>query len=312
MALKMGAAWLLSAATLAAVSSALAEPPADIATKLRAIGRVVEVRETAALYMPLHSKPPYTSARFVRDLKYGEDPKQTFDIATPVGSAERPRPVVMFVHDGGYVGGDKTRPDSPFYDNIMLWAVSKNMVGVNLNYRLAPAALYPAAQQDIGAAIRIIRKDIRRYGGDPNRIFIWGHSAGASHVASYIADPQFHPEGGPGVRGAILSSGSYDRVLGDIAQRQHVYYGEPAVLAQRSSISGLKTTPVPLFVSVAELDPPATYDQGINLNKVLCDIGRCPAGFEILKGHSHISASYHINTSDEALAGPLLKFINAR
>ena len=59
------------------------------------------------------------------------------------------RPVLIYVHGGAYVGGDKTRDGKgqawPFYDSAMVWAVNNGMVVVNINYRLAPGAPYPAA-----------------------------------------------------------------------------------------------------------------------------------------------------------------------
>jgi triacylglycerol lipase len=65
------------------------------------------------------------------------------------------------------------------------------MVGVNMTYRLAPQAKWPAAQEDIGSAIAWIKANAAAQGGDPNRIYLMGHSAGASHVANYMSHSQF-------------------------------------------------------------------------------------------------------------------------
>jgi triacylglycerol lipase len=303
---------VLAAAAVAFASQAIAQVPPGLAPQIRALGRVVEPAGTARIYGPLQRKPPYDGVRFVRDLKYGAAPLETLDVAAPSHASRRPRTVVVFVHGGAYIGGDKAVNAKgelqPFYDNIVLWAVGQDMVGVNLNYPLARGATYPTVQKDIGAAIAWVRKNIRRYGGDPDRVFIWGHSAGATHVASYVSHPEFYPGGKPGVRGAIFSSGVYD-LAANGGDKPHVYFGAPGGFAERSSVSGLVKTKVALFVSVAELDPPAMVKEAEGLNAALCAAGHCPAHFAVLKDHSHMSESYHVNTADQSLTGPLLDFI---
>ena len=54
------------------------------------------------------------------------------------------RPVLVFVHGGGFTGGNKSTPGSPFYDNVPLWAARNGLVGVNITYRLAPQHPWPA------------------------------------------------------------------------------------------------------------------------------------------------------------------------
>ncbi|MFY9509690.1 MAG: alpha/beta hydrolase [Rubrivivax sp.] len=100
--------------------------------------------------------------------------------------AGRPRPVLVYVHGGGWGRGDKRLGKSmaPLY-------VENNCVFVSLNYRLAPKNKYPAFMQDLAAAMRWIKDNIGRYGGDPDHIVLAGHSAGAHLVALLGTDPQF-------------------------------------------------------------------------------------------------------------------------
>ena len=174
----------LAVAGALAAGQAAAQPPPWIAQQLRAIGRVVDPVHTGEIYAPFQRKPPYEGVRFVRDLKYGPGPLDQLDVATPARPSKRPRPVILFVHGGAFVGGDKTKNgqgmDWPFYDNIMLWSAAQDMVGVNINYPLAPGAVYPTVQQDIAATIVWIQKNIRRYGGDPGRVTVAGQSAGTT------------------------------------------------------------------------------------------------------------------------------------
>ena len=82
------------------------------------------------------------------------------------------------------------------------------MTGVSIERRGAFSG--DVNPQDVAMAIQWVRKNIRSYGGDPQRIVIWGHSAGAMSVAEYIAQPRFYGSDGVGVRGAILMAGPYN------------------------------------------------------------------------------------------------------
>ena len=93
----------------------------------------------------------------------------------------------MFVHGGGFIGGDKHVPGSPMYDHVGAWAVRNGWVGVTITYRLAPEHTWPSGAQDVAAAAAWVRDNIASYGGDPSRIVVAGHSAGCVHVASYLA-----------------------------------------------------------------------------------------------------------------------------
>src|SRR5205807_1942905 len=122
--------------------------PEEIAWKLLEIGRVIDPPKTAAIYAPLQEKEPYPGAKIERDVKYGAADRNRLDIFMPE-TASSPRPVLIFVHGGAFVTGDKRVRDGPFYDNIMLWAVKNGFVGVNVDYRLAPQASWPAGAKDL-------------------------------------------------------------------------------------------------------------------------------------------------------------------
>src|SRR6185437_250510 len=96
------------------------------------------------------------------------------------GAAHAPRPVLVFIHGGGFNRGAKSTPGSPFYDNIGLWAVDHGLVGVTINYRLAPQYQWPSGIEDLTLVVAWLKGHIAQYGGDPDKIFLWGHSAGAA------------------------------------------------------------------------------------------------------------------------------------
>jgi acetyl esterase/lipase len=302
------------AALLIAVSgSALAQMPADIAARVKELGVVIDPPGTAAIYAPLQEKEPYAGVKVERDVKYGPDARHALDVFVPEAGSG-PRPVLVFVHGGAFVGGNKRTGQSPFYDNIALAAVKSGMVGVNITYRLAPAHKWPAGVDDTTAAITWVQRNIASRGGDPARIFLMGHSAGAVHVASFVGTPvQYRGIKGPypQIAGAILVSGLYDFTVLKPGPGETAYYGEKAGTEEVSTLKGLADTRVPLMVAYAELDPPFFVEQAKLLNHVLCGQGRCPAFVE-LKGHSHMSEVYAIGTADRGLLGPLLEFASGR
>ena len=237
--------FIASFAALTAISGpALAQVPPDIAEGLCKIGPIVDSPGTAKLYAPLFAdqKEPYPNVTVTRDIAYGEDPAEKLDVFTSGPPAGAPRTVVIYVHGGGFERGDKHQAGSPFYDNIMLWLTRQGMVGVNFNYRLAPKHTWPAAHEDLAAAVRWVQANIAQYGGDPGRLALWGQSAGASLIAGYLAHPQFHGPTGHGVKAAVLNSGFYENDRGGSA-----YFGkDPQELKACSATEGMKKLTIPL------------------------------------------------------------------
>ncbi len=120
------------------------------------------------------------------------------DLYTPDGStASDSRPVVVFIHGGGWRNGDKS---SRISDKVALFT-GAGYVFASLNYRLSPDPIdlrYPASRvrfpvhpQDVGEAIAWIDRNISTYGGDPTRILLIGHSAGAHLVSLVSTDPSY-------------------------------------------------------------------------------------------------------------------------
>lgn len=304
-------AHLIAAALLLAPVAAHAQTPAelaDIAVKVRALGPVIDPPNTAKLYAPFQQKEPYAGVQVLRDLKYGPDDKQALDLFAPPPLPSGARPVLIFVRGGAYQAGDKRPPGNPFYDNIMLWAAKNGMVAINVNYRLAPAHLWPAGAEDIAAVVRWAIQNVAPYGGDPARVFLMGQSAGAVHVASYAGHPEFYGPTGLGLAGLILVSGIYELTPQSVTPPEKLYFGDdPKLYAERSSIAGLVKLRVPIFVAHAEIDPPVFVQQAAVLKDALCKEGNCPRDVT-LAGHSHISEVYSINTTDKSLTDPLAAF----
>jgi triacylglycerol lipase len=287
--------------------------PDAIEAQLVQIGRIIDPPRTAALYAPLQQREPYAGVKVARAERFGPDPERNLlDVFTPAANGGAPRPVLVFVHGGGYVAGARRVGSAPFYDNVGLWAVRNGMVAVTTTYRLAPQNKWPAVQEDLAATIAWVRENIAARGGDPNRIYLLGHSAGATHVAQYVGHPRFHVEPGGGIAGAIMLSGTFDPSTVDATPGMQAYFGtDPSVYPRRSALPGMAATRLPLMVAYAELDPSNFHEQAEQAQAALCAAGRCGPLLQ-LRGHSHMSEVYAINTADSALGDAIRGFVFGR
>ncbi|WP_334374615.1 alpha/beta hydrolase [Bradyrhizobium sp. AZCC 1719] len=304
-------ALVVVAAMLANAAEAQRSPmPEHIARTLLELGRVIDPPKTAELYAPLQEKEPYQGVKVERDVKYGPADRNLLDIFLPETAASA-RPVLIFVHGGAFVGGNKRRtPTSPFYDNVMLWAARNGFIGVNVTYRLAPLSPWPAGAEDLATAVNWVTDTIGERGGNPTRIYLMGHSAGAVHVATYVSHPELHKIKGGSLAGAIMISGIYDLTAMPLADTQRAYFGDDAArYAERSSSRGLATTDIPLMMVAAELDPEGFVAQ-LDLGKrATCKRASGCARAILLPQHSHMSEVYSINTADTRLTDQILDFV---
>ena len=278
--------------------------PEDIAAELRDIGPIIEGQRTTALYAPQFGPEDYEGKIISRDVAYGPHERHVLDVFTESNSGSKP--VVVFVHGGGFAGGAKSSPNSPFYDNILNWAVDNDMVGVSINYRLIPEVSWPSGIEDMTRVVNFLVDNIDDYGGDPEQIFLWGHSAGASLVGDYIGWQASHGMEDK-VAGGILTTGYY--VLGPEVDIWANYYGDDlSTYEERSSLSGLLMSDTPLFANDAELDPENFKIDTTQLVEAFEEAGK-PLTIVHLKGHSHLSETYAVGTDDQSLSGPVKDFI---
>jgi acetyl esterase/lipase len=114
------------------------------------------------------------------DLAYGDDPKQRLDV---YGPAQKPSaaPVFVFLHGGGFREGDRAH-----YGFVARPLAERGIVTVIPSYRLLPTARYPDQPHDVRQALTWVFRNIQRYGGDPQAIYVGGHSAGAI-LSAYVS-----------------------------------------------------------------------------------------------------------------------------
>jgi len=264
------------------------------------------------IFAPLHERAPFSDVEIMRDLRYGNDERHRLDVFRPKAADGGGRPVLVFVHGGGFIGGDKITPVAPFYDNVGAWAVRHGMIGVNVTYRLAPKHAWPAGSEDLGAALSWVRSKIASQGGDPARIYLMGQSAGGAHVAHFLAHQRFAGADRQALAGAILVSGLYDTMTMDKNPMFKAYFGEDASRhADQSALPGLAVASTPLLVLIAEHDPPDFKRQYVELMRAyLAARGTLPR-VAYLPSHGHLSTILSVNTEDEFVGGRILDFVNA-
>ena len=247
--------------------------------------------------------PPH--AKVTRDIQYGADARNRLDIFAHDDGHEG-APVLVFVHGGGFVMGDKTTEGSPFYDNIGGFAVDAGYVGVTMTYRLAPGHRWPAGGEDVAAAVAWLRENIAQYGGDPERIFVMGQSAGAVHVAEYVA--RFSPT----IAGALLISGIYDVTLAQPSDFHKAYYGEDqAGYAMTESMTALINTKTPVLLAVSEYDPEDFQLQAATFTQRYAVAHKRFPRLHWLHGHNHLSPVLEIGVPDSDLERAIIDFIGA-
>lgn len=285
-----------------------------IRAKLAEFGKEIELVQTSQLFASMHQSEPYEGVSLVRDVPYGVHERNLLDVFSPSSTsvADELRPVVVFVPGGGFSQGGK-RPGTMidglptyFYDNVATWAVANGMLGLVIDYRLAPEHSFPSGIEDMAALLKWVGSYVSQYGGDPGQTILWGHSAGAAHVADFLAARGQKYDSL--IRGAILTSGFYLLPEKKVSM-WHTYYGtDVSKYRERSSLPGLVASKIPLMVTDTEFDPDMFQEQSNQLASERAQVGN-PVVRLHLPYHSHISELLAVGTADLSLSGPVLDFI---
>ena len=157
-----------------------------------------------------------------RDLSFGADPRQKLDLYVPDGLG-KPAPVLLFFYGGGWDGGSRKR-----YRGFGRAFASAGIVTAVADYRLYPAVKYPAFVEDAAAALAFLHRHAADHGGDPARVFVSGHSAGAYNAVMLASEPKFLvPHGGrlDWIRGVIGIAGPYDFLPMEEAKYVDLFHG---------------------------------------------------------------------------------------
>jgi acetyl esterase/lipase len=173
-----------------------------------------------ALFNSLVPKDPATD-RAAKGLAYGSDPRQRLDVYQPAGGA-RGAPVVVFFYGGSWAEG--TRAGYGFVGRAL---AARGLVVVVPDYRLLPEHPYPDFVEDGAAAVRWAEEHAGDFGGDPRKIVLAGHSAGAYIAAMLAVDERWLGGARGAVKGLVGLAGPYDFVPGDSPETERAFGSWP-------------------------------------------------------------------------------------
>jgi arylformamidase len=223
-----------------------------------------------------------------RDLPYGDQPRQVLDVHAPPGKNRNARPVVVWIHGGGWQVGDKSdvqQKPSAFVD--------RGFVFVSTNYRLLPNVDMATIVRDVALSIRWVHDHVAEHGGDPNRLLVMGHSAGAQLAALVCTDDRYLKEQGLSlsiikacvpvdgdtfdVPAIIETAETRRRVHGQPQARyghREKFGGDPAKHRELSAVTHVaRDRGIPPFFILYVAEHPDTTAQAQRLGAVLKDAG---------------------------------------
>jgi acetyl esterase/lipase len=135
----------------------------------------------------LNALTPSSTYHKTADVTYGPNPRNQLDIYTPAAQNDKAlAPVVVFFYGGNWNSGSRSG-----YEFIGEALASRGIIAVLADYRLYPQVRYPEFLEDSARAVAWTAKEIKRVGGDPKRLYVMGHSAGAYNAAMIALDPRW-------------------------------------------------------------------------------------------------------------------------
>ncbi len=217
--------------------------------------------------------------------------KHRLDLYTP--KSTKPAPVLMFIHGGGWQMGDRWQ-----YALVGRRMAERGIACAVISYRLSPGVKHPEHIRDCARAFAWLYRNVGKYGGDPERMFVSGHSAGGHLTALLALDPQWlEAEGVPAgaVRGAVPISGVLD--VPPPGKGPKVTYNmyrnafgmKPEVRRAANPLNHLEGSRVPLLVITETIDPRILRPMMCSFRKTAEKEGRRDIEYmDIVRGHFSI------------------------
>ncbi|KII88162.1 hypothetical protein PLICRDRAFT_54017 [Plicaturopsis crispa FD-325 SS-3] len=260
-----------------------------------------------------------------KTFKFGGLDRNQLDVYYP--STHGKAPVLFFVYGGGYTHGDRILPDtsSLVYANIGSYYARQGFLTVIADYRLVPGVTYPGASEDVRDAIVWVIDNAQTVASadvqpDLESIFLYGHSAGASHLATLLFDENILASSAvlSKLRGVILSGGPYTFGPGPYPEFVTHYYGEETVkleplgLVVGASDAHIKKLPE-ILLTWAERELRVIQPAIATFKPALEKRRGKPVEEIIGKGHNHISIPISPGSGEgEEYSEDLVRWMRAR
>ena len=249
----------------------------------------------------------------LHDYVYGKggDHDLHAEIAYPKNSA-KPLPALIYIHGGGWYAGDQFQGDPA-------GMARQGYFGVSIEYRLADTAKWPAQIQDCKCAVRWLRANAAKFNVDPNRIGVWGASAGGHLVACMgtMTGPEVEGDGGwPGVSSAVQAVGDLcgpvdftraDLTTDFLMKAQERFLGctlqqNPALWKDASPFYHVQPGAPPFLIIQGEMDRLVNPSQATLLDQALTKAS-VPHQYLIVKNAGHEYGSENGHPIDPSILG---------
>jgi len=232
--------------------------------------------------------------------------RHRLDLYVPKG--KRDVPVVMFVHGGGFTVGIKDQ-----YAFVGQVLAANGIATAVISYRLSPKTSYPGHVQDVARAFAWLRGHVAEYGGKVDRIFVAGHSAGATLVAMLGSDPAYLREVGESldhIAGVIPISGSFTQSARS-GMFDSPYAVDPEVVRNASAINHVTGAHPPFLILYGDRDAPRTGQDAAAMTQALKAAGNTAEVHEIAD-HAHMDMITGIMSPSDPGLRIMLAFIRSR
>ncbi len=263
-----------------------------------------------------------TAGRVERDIAYAEpkNARQMLDVYAPASGSKHP--IVIWIHGGGWRNGDKSEVDHK--PDLF---VPKGYVFAAMSYRFWPTVVMETIVRDVAKSIRWVHDNAARYGGDPNRIILTGHSAGAQLAALICTDQRYLKAEGlsPAIlKGCIPVDGdTYDvpaiiataearrKSLGQpeptAGHRQK--FGDPEHQRDLSAVTHVaRNKGIPPFLILHVADHPDTTAQAQRLHQALRDAA-IPTRIFGASATDHVKLNRDLGAAGDPATKIMLEFI---
>lgn len=243
--------------------------------------------------------------------------RHLLDVYTPrKGETMAKRPVVVFIHGGGWNSGSKN-----LYSFIGRRLAKQGVVAVIINYQLSPAVLVPVMADDCALAVRWTVQHIADYGGDPARIFVMGHSAGGGLAALLATDDQlFAKHGLPQnpVKGALLDDPAGLDMFDYLTKMEYpndeqylIPYGkDPAVWRAVSPMYYVSKHTPPVLLYTGERTYPSISSSSRRFVQRL-QTNQVKHSYKVLPGRKHVAMVTQLFWQHNIIYRELLPFVGA-
>lgn len=219
-------------------------------------------------------------------------------------------PVMIWVHGGGLTGGDKAEPPSAALSRML---AQHGIAVASVNYRLSPKVSFPVYIEDVAAAVAWVEKNAKGFGGNPARIFLSGHSAGAYLVAMLTMNPKFLTQVGfdwSHLAGVIPISG---QVTTHFTVRKERGIGPNTIISDEASPLYFARQEIPdMLLILGDHDWPARLEENQYFAACLKAAGAGNVIFQVVPNRDHGTIFGKIPEPGDPAGKSILQFIHER